>query len=134
MVMHIYIYIYMYSRFRIYFLDILNDSLNAFSYRFNYIYSGCLLLSTFVAVYKKTTCMYIVILDLELYIHFYQLLFTDLDILNYKLQLLFIYMGFFFYISSIIIHFSQFLFTNSMLAALVIRQHFLYLKVDIIKR
>lgn len=31
------IYIYMYSRFRIYFLDILNDSLNAFSYRFIYI-------------------------------------------------------------------------------------------------
>lgn len=59
---HAYIYIYMYSRFRIYFLDILNDSLNAFSYRFIYI----------VAVYyKKTTCMYIVILDLELYIHFY---------------------------------------------------------------
>lgn len=27
----------MYSRFRIYFLDILNDSLNAFSYRFIYI-------------------------------------------------------------------------------------------------
>lgn len=34
---HAYIYIYMYSRFRIYFLDILNDSLNAFSYRFIYI-------------------------------------------------------------------------------------------------
>lgn len=27
----------MYSRFRIYFLDILNDSLNAFSYRFIYV-------------------------------------------------------------------------------------------------
>lgn len=64
----------MYSRFRIYFLDILNDSLNAFSYRFIYIvavnfitiYCPC----TFVAAYyKKTTCMYIVILDLELYIY-----------------------------------------------------------------
>lgn len=62
----------MYSRFRIYFLDILNDSLNAFSYRFIYIVAVYYCpLSLLFNYYKKTTCMYIVILDLELYIHFY---------------------------------------------------------------
>lgn len=59
----------MYSRFRIYFLDILNDSLNAFSYRFIYIVA--VYYCPLSVCYKKTTCMYIVILDLELYIHFY---------------------------------------------------------------
>lgn len=61
----------MYSRFRIYFLDILNDSLNAFSYRFIYIVAVYYCPLSIAVYYKKTTCMYIVILDLELYIHFY---------------------------------------------------------------
>lgn len=59
----------MYSRFRIYFLDILNDSLNAFSYRFIYIVAVYYCPLSIAVYYKKTTCMYIVILDLELYIY-----------------------------------------------------------------